>query len=155
MAQSQWQRVCFVQFARWRHWRRNLLSPTVYCCCFVFRALHFVLTIYTWMKDDDSYRMCRSTWAFSMRLSLARLFWNQILTCVSVSPSDCASSQRRGLATYSTRWYSTSSCRVCSALNVVRWRRPTDRCSCCCCCWWWCWWWSRFSPVTPTTSNYP
>jgi hypothetical protein len=62
---------------------------------------------------------CWSMWAFSIRLSLARLFWNHILICVSVSASVSASSNRLLREMYSLRWYSSSSRNVCSLLNVV------------------------------------
>ena len=61
--------------------------------------------------------------AFSILLSLARRFWNQILICVSVRSSDSASSNLLGLEMYSLRWYSNSSRSVWSDVNVVRWRR--------------------------------
>lgn len=62
---------------------------------------------------------CWSMCAFSIRLSLARLFWNQILICVSVSASVSASSNLLLREMYSLRWYSSSSRNVCSLLNVV------------------------------------
>lgn len=80
-----------------------------------------------------------SNFAFSILLSLARLFWNQILTWVSVRRRSRASSQRRVLVTYSTRRYSDSRFRVWSALNVVRWRRAMW-CWCCVTWLWWRWW---------------
>jgi hypothetical protein len=62
---------------------------------------------------------CWSMCAFSIRLSLARLFWNHILIWVSVSASVSASSNRLLREMYSLRWYSNSSRNVCSLLNVV------------------------------------
>lgn len=75
------------------------------------------------------YLYCWSICAFSIRLSLARRFWNHILIWVSDSRNDSASSKRRPRDMYSLRWNSTSSRSVCSLLNVVRWRlaRPSLR----------------------------
>lgn len=70
-----------------------------------------------------SYLYCWSICAFSMRLSLARRFWNQIFICVSVNCKHSANSKRLPRDMYSLRWNSTSSRRVCSLLNVVRCRR--------------------------------
>lgn len=67
----------------------------------------------------NKYRYCWSSCAFSILLSLARLFWNQILICVSVSLKEVASSNLRPLEMYSPRRYSTSNLSVCSPLNVV------------------------------------
>lgn len=67
----------------------------------------------------SEYRYCWSSCAFSILLSLARLFWNQILICVSVSLKEVASSNLRPLEMYSPRRYSTSNLSVCSPLNVV------------------------------------
>lgn len=76
-----------------------------------------------------SYLYCWSIWAFSMRLSLARRFWNQILICVSVNCNRSANSNRLPREIYSFRWNSTSKRMVCSLLNVVRCRlgRPSFR----------------------------
>ena len=71
------------------------------------------------MVRFSPYLMCWSVWAFSILLSLARLFWNQILICVSESWSLSASSHRLGLEMYSVPLYSTSSTAVCSWLKVV------------------------------------
>lgn len=70
-------------------------------------------------ESGNQYRYCWSNCAFSILLSLARLFWNQILICVSVSLREAASSNLRPLEMYSPRRYSTSNLRVCSPLNVV------------------------------------
>lgn len=61
--------------------------------------------------------------AFSIRLSLARRFWNQILIWLSDKLNTEASSTRLFREMYSFRLYSNSSWSVCSLLNVVRWRR--------------------------------
>lgn len=63
---------------------------------------------------------CWSIWAFSMRLSFARRFWNQIFICVSDNLKLSANSNRLPLDMYSFRWNSTSNRNVCSLLNVVR-----------------------------------
>lgn len=68
------------------------------------------------------YLYCWSIWAFSMRLSLARRFWNQILIWVSVNCKRSAISNLRPRDMYSLRWNSTSNRSVCSLLNVVRCR---------------------------------
>lgn len=65
------------------------------------------------------YRYCWSICAFSILLSLARRFWNQILICVSDKCKLSASSNRRPLEMYSFRLNSTSSLKVWSLLNVV------------------------------------
>lgn len=81
------------------------------------------------IKNAFIYLYCWSIWAFSMRLSLARRFWNQILICVSVNCKRSANSKRRPRDIYSLRWNSTSKRMVCSLLNVVRCRlgRPSFR----------------------------
>lgn len=66
-----------------------------------------------------NYLYCWSNCAFSIRLSLARLFWNHILICVSDSRKHSANSKRRLRDIYSFRWNSTSNRNVCSLLNVV------------------------------------
>ena len=59
--------------------------------------LYFYMYLYWWSK-------C----AFSILLSLARRFWNQILICVSVRSRASASSNLLGLDMYSFLWYSSS-----------------------------------------------
>jgi len=76
-----------------------------------------MLKIYNWIRR--TYLYCWSICAFSILLSLALLFWNQILICVSVSRRDSASSNLRPLEMYSFLWYSSSKRRVCSLENVV------------------------------------
>ena len=49
-----------------------------------------------------------------------RLFWNQILTWVSLSPSVDAISTRRALVRYLLKWNSFSSSVNCRVENVVR-----------------------------------
>ena len=62
---------------------------------------------------------CWSIFAFSILLSLARLFWNHILICVSVRSNASASSNLLGLEMYSFLVYSTSNLRVWSEVKVV------------------------------------
>lgn len=64
-----------------------------------------------------------SIWAFSIRLSFARRFWNQILICVSLRRNATANSERLVRDTYSADWNSISRRSVCSWVNVVLWRR--------------------------------
>ena len=64
-----------------------------------------------------------SIWAFSILLSLALRFWNQILIWVSVRSKFSANSNLRGREMYSFLWYSISSLRVWSEVKVVLWRR--------------------------------
>lgn len=91
----------------------------------LFETSHEIWNPWKW----NGYLYCWSIWAFSMRLSLARRFWNQILICVSVNCKRSANSKRRPREIYSLRWNSTSKRIVCSLLNVVLCRlgRPSFR----------------------------
>lgn len=66
------------------------------------------------------YLLYWSCCAFSILLSLARRFWNQILIWVSVSCKDVANSNLRRREMYSPLIYSCSNSRVCSIVKVVR-----------------------------------
>ena len=70
-------------------------------------------------KFGSNYLYWWSKCAFSILLSLARRFWNQIFICVSVRSSASASSNLRGLDIYSFLWYSSSNLRVWSEVKVV------------------------------------
>lgn len=72
---------------------------------------------------------CWSICAFSIRLSFARRFWNQILICASESFRPSASSNRLPREMYSLVRNSCSSFIVCAPLKVVLWRlgRPSLR----------------------------
>ena len=80
------------------------------------------------------YLMCWSVEAFSILLSLARLFWNQILICDSESWSFVASSLLLLREMYLLDpLYSSSSTAVCSRLNVglcLRTRLATENIGC-------------------------
>ena len=74
-------------------------------------------------SNIDWYLNCWSRTAFSMRLSLALRFWNQILIWFSLNCNESANWKRLFRLMYSFCRYSTSNLIVCSLVNVVRWRR--------------------------------
>ena len=85
--------------------------------CLTFFFHHPWLWVYG--QKNELYLYWWSKCAFSILLSFALLFWNQILICVSVKSNASASSNLLGLEIYSFLWYSSSSLKVWSDVKVV------------------------------------
>ena len=96
----------------------NWLLDLVIMGCFMYIWYWRIQFIFVWMYISSNLYWW-SKCAFSILLSLALRFWNQILIWVSVRSKASASSNLLGLDMYSFLWYSSSNLQTRKKTGLV------------------------------------